>query len=1313
MFFLNDRMAKRGRSLFFIVLAVLTSAAEAATDSFAASGTWTAPAGVSSITVEAWGGGGAGGGATANPAKGGGGAGGQYAKRLVTVVPGNSYAVAVGAGGAGSTGNGAAGGDSTFATNAVVAKGGAGGTGAANGVAGFGTTTGGVGDVVYQGGNGAAGAVSSACNNGGAGGGGAGSGGAGGNASGNTGGAGRATGGGSGGNGSNSSGAGLAGSVAGGGGAGACAESDIDRSGGAGASGQVSISYFPPTATTTAATSVTVAGATLNGSVSSNGAGTAVTFEYGLTASYGNSVTATQSPLAPLASNSSVSVSLTGLSCGTTYHFRVDSSNSGGIANGGDLTFTTSTCPFTCSPPSNIPAGVAVTCQCDTFARTILNPSTIFGSNWIVSTSDATGILPSIVNSGYLRLTNNTGNNAKAATVPGIFPAAGNYISVEFQQYAYNGTGADGIAVTLSDYSVPAVPGAYGGSLGYAQETGIHDGFAGGWLGVALDEYGNYQNPTEGRLGGQGFIVQSVGARGSGTGQTGYRWLGGTSSLSPTIDNHTSTTRSLGYYYQIIVDARNDPASTAVAVNRDAGGGYTSLISIPNVYSAASTQGFTQAPVPTNWQISFTGSTGGSTNIHEIGNLRICASAMAPPGGGTATGFNAIDEAYGTPPSVAVQNYLSGHIYTKLVGTPFKLDVAALKDSQIVTTYAAGSAKTVTVKLVDNSDGLNDTTKDCALSCTSTCTSKTSITGGTQSLVFAYGATDKGQKQSSNFTINSAYQKLVAIINDDTTTACSTNSFSVRPLSIASVTSANATNTSTSGTPKFKAGSDNFSLTATTTGVAGSPGGYTGLMKINSVAVQAVSPATVAGTLSGTFPAAISSTPSSAATSSAFTYSEVGAFYLLQPDFSIPRIPGVYDDNWTVIDSGVDQDCVSGTSAAAYSNTKDANGKYGCNFGISSNTGAFGRFIPDHFGVTGSVQTRSDLAAGSSFTYMDEPMKLSLVVTAYNKSEAATQNYAGSLAKLDAATLGSTDLTQWTCTSGTQCMGLAAVSGSTTLTSRLAIDTASTNSTLPRNTTTPAGTISGWSGGTSYFTLFSTFRRAAAPDGPYDNSATNILKVGGKPLDSDGVTLPPRASADVAHCVNLDVTTGTENTATVCNPGGTAEDNLRRKLFETSVRFGRLWLGNAYGSDRTALSIPYQFQYWNGSAFIRNLDDSLSAFSSGSLGLGNYQRAITSTNMGVANFTVGANASGAGSIAVAPPAAAAGGSVDLVVDLGSSLSVATSWTPTVAATVAAAMPYLHGKWYGSNYDRDPTCRATFGIFGNSLRKGPIYIRENF
>lgn len=100
----------------------------------------------------------------------------------------------------------------------------------------------------------------------------------------------------------------------------------------------------PPTVTTNAASALTASGATLNGTVSSNGASTAVTFNYGLTTGYGSTATATPSPLATNAVNTAVSVAVAGLNCNTTYHFRVTATNSAGTTNGGDFTFTTSAC---------------------------------------------------------------------------------------------------------------------------------------------------------------------------------------------------------------------------------------------------------------------------------------------------------------------------------------------------------------------------------------------------------------------------------------------------------------------------------------------------------------------------------------------------------------------------------------------------------------------------------------------------------------------------------------------------------------------------------------------------------------------------------------------------------------------------------------------------------------------------------------------------------------------------------------------------------------------------------------------------------
>jgi uncharacterized repeat protein (TIGR01451 family) len=147
-------------SFFALLFLVAISLAQAATDTITSSGNWIAPAGVTSITVEVWGGGGAGGGQNQNSDGGGGGGGGAYSrKNTITVIPGNSYVVSVGAGGAGVTsGTGGTGGDSFFINAAtVMAKGGVGGapstgTPPAGGLGGAAAS--GVGDVKFSGGNG-------------------------------------------------------------------------------------------------------------------------------------------------------------------------------------------------------------------------------------------------------------------------------------------------------------------------------------------------------------------------------------------------------------------------------------------------------------------------------------------------------------------------------------------------------------------------------------------------------------------------------------------------------------------------------------------------------------------------------------------------------------------------------------------------------------------------------------------------------------------------------------------------------------------------------------------------------------------------------------------------------------------------------------------------------------------------------------------------------------------------------------------------------------------------------------------------------
>ena len=94
-----------------------------------------------------------------------------------------------------------------------------------------------------------------------------------------------------------------------------------------------------PTATTNAASSITIAGATLNGTVNPKNGDTIVTFEYGTNTSYGTTVNAVQSLVSAGAGAIPVSTAVTGLTPGTLYHFRVVATDSGGATYGGDQTF--------------------------------------------------------------------------------------------------------------------------------------------------------------------------------------------------------------------------------------------------------------------------------------------------------------------------------------------------------------------------------------------------------------------------------------------------------------------------------------------------------------------------------------------------------------------------------------------------------------------------------------------------------------------------------------------------------------------------------------------------------------------------------------------------------------------------------------------------------------------------------------------------------------------------------------------------------------------------------------------------------------
>lgn len=349
-------------------------------------------------------------------------------------------------------------------------------------------------------------------------------------------------------------------------------------------------------------------------------------------------------------------------------------------------------------------------------------------------------------------------------------------------------------------------------------------------------------------------------------------------------------------------------------------------------------------------------------------------------------------------------------------------------------------------------------------------------------------------------------------------------------------------------------------------------------------------------------------------------------------------------------------------------------GAAGVNVPILSD--AVGRFTPHHFSVSApSMVRRQGCTPDSIFTYMDEPFSIGFTLTAQNANNETTRNYAASLAFLDPAT------DSWTAFNTKGSFGLGAINGTTPLSSRLAFDRA---------------TSSGWAGGVNTISADIRFRRATGsggttiiPDGPY-----STLKIGIAPQDKDGVK---------TSGLSLDA-----------DGDGS---NERVLLGTTDVRFGRLKLSNAFGAEKAALNIPVQAQYWSGKSWVLNGDDSCTRLAGGAVKASGYVDSkgaptmawsVSAGDLKNASGTPGL-ASGQGFFTLTKMPATGSGSVNICVDLGGDPSGGV-----ICSTPSPAdKTYLQGKWPpGTNYDNDPSARATFGIYSPENRR-TVHIRELF
>jgi G8 domain len=330
-----------------------------------------------------------------------------------------------------------------------------------------------------------------------------------------------------------------------------------------------------------------------------------------------------------------------------------------------------------------------------------------------------------------------------------------------------------------------------------------------------------------------------------------------------------------------------------------------------------------------------------------------------------------------------------------------------------------------------------------------------------------------------------------------------------------------------------------------------------------------------------------------------------------------------------------------------------------------------GRFVPDHFAV--SLNTPVFGTFCGSFTYVGQAFNYTTVP----EITVTAQDFAN-----NTTTLYATSGSWWRITN-------ASLTGKAYTAATGALDT----SGLPG--TDPVIFAAGGGMGTLTFGsgsgLFFTRTTPTAPASPYDADISLAINV----IDADGVTL---ASNPVRF-----------GTASAGNGIAFSSGKL--------MRFGRLAIRNANGSQLVPLPVQVEAQYWLGAptnAFVTNTADSCTVIAANNDAMSNFTSNLSgSPTCETAISGGGALSAGRRTLQLAAPGSGNNGSVDITVNLGATAS-GTTCTILGAAPVAATtanLPYLQGNWSGGAYDQNPSARAAFGVYKGA--EEVVHIRENF
>jgi len=326
-----------------------------------------------------------------------------------------------------------------------------------------------------------------------------------------------------------------------------------------------------------------------------------------------------------------------------------------------------------------------------------------------------------------------------------------------------------------------------------------------------------------------------------------------------------------------------------------------------------------------------------------------------------------------------------------------------------------------------------------------------------------------------------------------------------------------------------------------------------------------------------------------------------------------------------------------------------------------------GRFVPDRFKVTVNPLTLADSC--DAFSYMDQNIDFSasptITLEAVQENGATTKNY---------------DIDMFW---------------------RYSVDLA--NRTYTNNSATPA-------------TLDSNPLPAnISVSGDNDANGIGLLTITNesilyqRPADPrDTASMPPDPAIPFSADINLDFTIADLTDADgVCydeNNDGMCKPYSIANITGTQVRFGRLKIDSAFGSELVNLELPVTVEYYDSltNDFVTATDDGCTALTIAPAG------PPTWGHINLDNYT--GNLSGNTTPALAPLMLNSGQATITLSAPGVGNDGSVIVTPLLNSAISLVQPWLQFDWDGDgNHDNDPTATATFGIYrGND---STIYLRE--